>query len=56
MTTTGFLAILALITLGAVCVFALWSKSKVESRMHDDDAPKSTLAADKNSHGEPVDV
>jgi hypothetical protein len=38
--------LLALITLLAVAVFALMSKSRVEKRRRDPDAPKSTLAED----------
>jgi hypothetical protein len=38
--------LLALITLLAVAVFALVSKSRVEKRRHDPNAPKSTLAKD----------
>jgi len=38
--------LLALITLLAVAVFALVSKSRVEKRRHDPTAPKSTLAED----------
>ena len=38
--------ILLLTTLGAVIIFALVSKSRVEKRRHDDTAPKSTLAKD----------
>ncbi|MEM1388142.1 MAG: hypothetical protein AAGG54_11075 [Pseudomonadota bacterium] len=42
----GLQIILALGTLLAVIVFALRSKMKTEELMEDDDAPKSTLAAD----------
>ncbi len=38
--------LLSLITMGAVCAFALISKAKVEERMHDPNAPKSSLAKD----------
>jgi hypothetical protein len=38
--------LLALFTLLAVAVFALVSKSRVEQRRHDPNAPKSTLAKD----------
>ena len=38
--------VLALVTLLAVAVFALMSKSRVEKRRHDPNAPKSTLAKD----------
>ncbi|MEL7167151.1 MAG: hypothetical protein AAFY52_04300 [Pseudomonadota bacterium] len=37
---------LAGLTLASVILFALRSKKKVEERMEDDDALKSTLAAD----------
>ncbi|WP_425093517.1 hypothetical protein [Tropicimonas sp. S265A] len=33
-------------TILAVLVFAMWSKHRTEKRMENDDAPKSTLAAD----------
>ena len=46
MDTTYFVALLFLITLGAVLVFALFSKARTEKRLKDDDAPKSTLAKD----------
>jgi hypothetical protein len=53
----GFLAILlALFTLLAVVVLAIISKRKTEQRMKDDNATKSTLAADKVSDGKPADV
>lgn len=47
---------LALFTLLAVAIFALWSKRKTEARLDDPTTPKSTLAADKNDHGKPADV
>ena len=37
---------LALFTLTAVCVVALWSKEVTERRKNDPNAPKSRLAAD----------
>jgi hypothetical protein len=40
------LAILIFGTLGAVAVFALVSKKRVEERMEDDNAKKSRLAKD----------
>jgi hypothetical protein len=43
---TYFVPLLSLFTLLAVCVFALFSKARVEKRLHDPDAPKSTLAKD----------
>ncbi|MEL7211334.1 MAG: hypothetical protein AAGK92_01655 [Pseudomonadota bacterium] len=48
--------LLALFTLLAIIVFAIFSKRKTEKRMQDDSAEKSTLAADKSSHGKPADV
>ena len=53
----GFLVLLlALFTLLVFVVLAMISKSKTEARMKDDSATKSTLAADKSSHGKPADV
>ncbi|WP_299374062.1 hypothetical protein [uncultured Tateyamaria sp.] len=46
----SLLAVLFLVTAGAVIVFALVSKSKVEDRIEDPDAPKSTLAKDAPDH------
>ena len=56
MDATYLIVILALVTLGAVIGFALRSKAKVEKRMDDSSAPKSTLAADTSSTGRPADV
>ena len=56
MTASYLVPILALVTLGAVLIFALVSKERVERRRQDPNAPKSTLAADKDSKGKPVDV
>ena len=54
---SGFIVILlALFTLLAFVVMAMISKSKTEQRMKDDNAEKSTLAADKSSTGKPADV
>lgn len=54
---TGFIVILlALFTLLAFVIMAIVSKQKTEQRMEDDSAEKSTLAADKSSHGKPADV
>ena len=39
-----------------VVILALLSKRQTEERQQDPDAPKSTLAADKDSHGEPADA
>jgi H+/Cl- antiporter ClcA len=48
---TFIVPLLALITLLAVCVFALVSKKKTEDRRHDPNAPKSSLAKDSPSGG-----
>lgn len=53
---TSLVGFLALITLLAGVVVAVISKRKTEKRMDDPDAPKSTLAKDKSSHGNPADV
>ncbi|EBA11168.1 hypothetical protein [Roseobacter sp. CCS2] len=54
---TGFIVILlALFTLLAFVVIAIVSKRKTEARMENDNAEKSTLAADKPSDGKPADV
>lgn len=47
---------LAFGTLITWIVIAQISKRKVEERLDDPNAPKSTLAADKSSHGKPADV
>lgn len=53
----GYLVLLlAMFTLLAFVVFAMISKRKTEARMKDDNAIKSTLAADKSSTGKPADV
>lgn len=41
-----FPALLSIGTIGAVIVFALWSRKRTIDRMQDDDAPKSRLAKD----------
>ncbi|MFC3182573.1 hypothetical protein [Cypionkella sinensis] len=46
MDTAWIVPMLALCTLGAVCIFALISKERTEERKHDPFAPKSTLAKD----------
>lgn len=56
MTAEDIVAILALMTLGAVLAFAIVSKERVERRKRDPNALKSTLAADKDSRGTPADV
>lgn len=48
---TFLVPVLALVTLLAVCVFALVSKARVEERRHDPHAPKSSLAKDSASGG-----
>ena len=54
---TGFIVILlALFTLLSFVIMAIVSMRKTEERMQDDSAEKSTLAADKSSHGKPADV
>ncbi|GIT90357.1 hypothetical protein JANAI62_01600 [Jannaschia pagri] len=56
MLTDFLLPVLAFGTLLSVIVFALISQKKVLDRMDDPNAIKSTLAADKDSHGKPADV
>lgn len=56
MTAAYLVPILFLVTLGAVLIFALVSKERVERRKQDANAGKSTLAADAASRGTPVDV
>ncbi|WP_425092527.1 hypothetical protein [Tropicimonas sp. S265A] len=51
-----FVPVLFLITVLGVIVFSLVSKAKLERRMQDPDASKSTLAADKPSTAKPADV
>ncbi len=43
---------LALFTLTAACIVALWSKEVTEKRKNDPNAPKSRLAADGPSSKE----
>lgn len=50
MSIETFLAGLIGVTFVAVIIFALTSKKRTEERMEDDEAPKSSLAADANSH------
>lgn len=56
MTATYIIVILALLTMLGAIIFALVSKHKLEQRMENPVAPKSTLAADKSSTGKPADV
>ena len=51
MDVTVLIAGLALMTIIATCIFALWSKAATERRRADPTAPKSTLAADAPSDG-----
>lgn len=51
-----FLPVLSFGTLLAALIFVFWSRRSTEARMKDDDAPKSTLASDKDSRGTPADV
>lgn len=51
-----FLPLLTFLTLGGVIAFALIGRDAIEKRQDNEDAPKSTLAADKDSHGKPADV
>ncbi len=44
---------LALMTIIATCIFALWSKAATDRRRADPRAPKSTLVADSPSDGRP---
>jgi H+/Cl- antiporter ClcA len=53
MDTSFFIPLLSLLTLLAVCIFALVSKASVEKRRHDPNAPKSSLAKDGPT-GDPV--
>ena len=53
---TSLVGMLAFFTLAAFALFAFVSKQKVENRMENDNAPKSTLASDKSAHGKPADV
>ena len=56
MTAEDIVAILALVTIGAVLIFAIVSKERVERRKRDGAMPKSTLAEDQSSKAPPVDV
>lgn len=53
---TSLIGALAFFTLAIGAVLAFVSKQKVEQRMDDPTAKKSTLAADKSAHGTPADV
>ena len=46
MDVTLLIAALAIATLVAVMIFAIVSKQRTEARKRDENAPKSTLAAD----------
>lgn len=41
-----FVPILAMITLGAVCIYSLVERNRTERQRHDPEVPKSTLAED----------
>ncbi|MGC9420217.1 MAG: hypothetical protein ACP5EN_14745 [Rhodovulum sp.] len=49
MTATNLIVILALGTLGAAAIYALFDKRRTEERKADPDAPKNTLAVDAPS-------
>lgn len=53
---TSLIGALALVTLLTWIGIAYLAKRKTEDRMDNPDAPKSTLAKDKNSHAKPADV
>jgi hypothetical protein len=53
---TFLTAALAITTLLCSVAFAFYSKRKVDERRADNNAPKSTLAKDKDSHSKPADV
>ncbi len=56
MDATYIIVVLALVTMLGFIVFAMVSKKKTEERLHDSNAPKSTLAKDKASEGKPADT
>jgi hypothetical protein len=47
---------MAFTTLLGAAAFAYYSKTKVDERMNDPDARKSTLASDQDSRARPADV
>ena len=53
---TSLVGLLAFFTLAAVATLAFVSKQQVETRIKNDNEPKSTLAADKDPKGKPADV
>lgn len=53
---TYLVGALAFVTLITWIIIAQLSKRKVEKRMDDAEAPKSTLAEDKSATGKPADV
>ncbi len=53
---TSLIAVLAFFTLLVWVTIAFVSKQQIEKRIENPDAPKSTLAKDKSSHGTPADV
>lgn len=56
MSMSFLVVVLFLLTAFAVLVWAITSKAKIEKRMADPKAPKSTLAADTPAKGKPADV
>lgn len=53
---TSLIGLLAVVTLLLCVGLAYLSKRRVDARMEDPEAPKSTLAADVPSRGTPADV
>ncbi|MCL3882424.1 hypothetical protein [Marivita sp. GX14005] len=45
--------LLIVVTLGAALAFSLYSRKKTREELKDENAPKSTLAKDKDSTGKP---
>jgi len=52
----GIVGALAFFTLGTVAVLAFVNAQKTKERKEDPNAPKSTLAKDTDSKGDPADV
>lgn len=50
MDITYLIPLLFLMTLSAVMIFAVVSKHRTDKKLHDDNAKKSTLAADADNH------
>ncbi|MEW9919035.1 hypothetical protein AB2B41_05445 [Marimonas sp. MJW-29] len=53
---TSLVGAMFFVTLLLAVIFGLVIKRKTENRLHDQNAEKSTLAADKSAHGKPADV